>query len=67
MEGLKWLVALRGDKSQYKIASEIGIPQTTYASIEIGARKPSVTMAKKIAEKMGFDWTKFFEESRAGK
>lgn len=59
---LHWLVKLRGDKSQYKIADEIGIAQSTYAAIEVGNRKPSVRMAKRIAGTMGFDWTRFYEE-----
>lgn len=58
----KWLVEKRGNKSQYEIAKEIGIPQSTYASIESGSRNPSVQMAKRIALSMGFDWSLFFEE-----
>ena len=58
---LKWLVELRGNRSQAALAKEIGIPQSTYASIEVGIRRPSVDMAKKIAEAMGFPWTRFFE------
>lgn len=60
---MSWLAEIRGDKSQYKVAEEIGIPQSTYASMESGARNPSVAMAKKIAAAMGFDWTKFFENT----
>ena len=56
-----WLVEIRGTRSQYKVAEEIGIPQSTYASIETGSRRPLVDMAKRIAEKMGFDWTRFYE------
>lgn len=58
---LNWLVELRDNRTQAAIAQEIGIAQSTYASIEIGLRKPSVAMAKRIAEVMGFAWTKFFE------
>lgn len=58
---LKWLVELRGNRSQYALAKEIGIPQSTYASIEVGSRRPSVDLAKKIADAMGFSWTRFFE------
>lgn len=58
---LDWLVAIRGDRSQYKVAEEIGIAQSSYASIETGARRPSVEMAKKIATVLGFEWTRFFE------
>lgn len=59
---MDWLKTIRGDKSQYQVAREIGIAQSTYASIECGARKPSVGMAKRIAGVMGFAWTSFFEE-----
>ena len=58
---LKWLVELRGSRTQAELAKEIGIAQSSYASIEIGIRRPSVDMAKKIAEVMGFSWTRFFE------
>jgi len=30
--------------------------------IETGERRLSVEIAKKIAEILGFDWTKFFEQ-----
>lgn len=62
---LDWLVVLRGERSQYKVAAEIGIAQSTYASIEVGTRQPSVRMAKRIAEAMGFEWTRFFENESA--
>lgn len=59
---LKWLVGIRGGRSQHQVAEEIGIAQSTYASIEVGSRKPSVEMAKKISKAMGFEWTRFFED-----
>ena len=58
-----WLVALRAGRSQSKVAKEIGIAQSTYASIETGYRTPSVETAKKIADVLGFPWTRFFENS----
>ncbi len=58
-----WLVEIRGKRSQYKIAEEIGIAQSTYASIEVGSRQPSVQMAKRIAKVLGFDWTRFYEDA----
>lgn len=61
---LDWLVAIRGERSQYKAAEEIGIAQSTYASIEVGRRKPSVAMAKRIAGVLEFEWTRFFEDER---
>ena len=56
-----WLVALRAGRSQSKVAREIGIAQSTYASIETGYRTPSVETAKRIADVLGFQWTQFFE------
>ena len=56
-----WLVTLRAGRSQSKVAKEIGIAQSTYASIETGYRTPSVETAKKIADVLGFTWTRFFE------
>ena len=54
-------MALRAGRSQSKVAKEIGIAQSTYASIETGYRTPSVETAKKIADVLGFPWTRFFE------
>lgn len=62
---LKWLIELRGDRSQQKVAEEIGIAQSTYSSIEVGTRRPSVDMAKKIAGALGFAWTRFFEDQES--
>lgn len=59
---MSWMSEIRGGRSQYEMAREIGIPQSTYASIETGARNPSVSMAKRIAAVMGFEWTRFYEE-----
>lgn len=56
-----WLVTLRAGRSQSKVAKEIGIAQSTYASIETGYRTPSVETAQKIADVLGFPWTRFFE------
>ena len=56
-----WLVTLRAGRSQSKVAKEIGIAQSTSASIETGYRTPSVETAKKIADVLGFPWTRFFE------
>lgn len=63
---MDWIKEIRGTKSQQAVADEIGIAQSTYASIEVGSRKPSVTMAKRIAAVLGFDWTRFYEDERDG-
>lgn len=61
----EWLRTLRGNKSQKDIADACGITQQMYCLIELGERRPSVEVAKKIAAVLGFDWTIFFEEEQA--
>lgn len=62
----KWLVEIRNaaNMSQQSVADTAGISQSYYASIEAGIRgKPlSVTIAKKIAAALDFDWTQFYDE-----
>mgnify|MGYP000951926990 CR=1 FL=1 len=64
----KWLNEIREEKglSTYAVAKLAGISQSYYASIETGARgKPlSVTIAKKIAQALGFEWTRFYEDDQ---
>ncbi|MCA1215885.1 helix-turn-helix transcriptional regulator [Bacillus amyloliquefaciens] len=59
----KWLIDIRGDKSQQETAEEIGISRGAYANIELGKRNPSVKLAKRIANNFDVDWTLFFEEN----
>ena len=47
--------------TQDELAQKIGIERVSYCNIENGKRRPSVEVAKKIAEVLDFDWTKFFE------
>ena len=62
----KWLVEIRkaAKLSQQAVADRAGICQSYYASIETGVRgKPlSVTIAKRIAAVLGFDWKRFYDE-----
>lgn len=62
----EWLIAERKktEKSQYQVAEEAEMAQSTYASYETGARNPSVTVAKRIAAVLGFDWTRFFDDEK---
>lgn len=58
---MTWLKAIRGECSQKKIAETVGISQAFYCEIETGKKRPSVRVAKKIAEVLNFEWTKFFD------
>ena len=58
----KWLIDIRNGRSQAQIAEAVGITQQMYSAIELGERRPSVEVAKKIASVMGFNWTRFFED-----
>lgn len=59
-----WLLKIRLEKqlTQEQAAKLIGIPRTTYSSIEQGRRKPSVKNAMRIASVLQFDWTIFFKD-----
>ena len=65
-----WLKELRAAAgySTYKAAKLSGISQSYYASIEAGARgNPlKVDVAKKIAEALSFDWTRFYDDQQKG-
>ncbi len=58
----KWLIDIRNGRAQAQIAKAAGITQQMYSLIELGERRPSVEVAKKIAAVLGFDWTRFFED-----
>ena len=59
-----WLITARLEKglSQEKAAYEIGMATPSYCQIENGKSLPKVKTAKKIANVLGVDWTKFYEE-----
>ena len=59
----KWLKEIRDSKemTMKTVAVAAGISECYYSQIENGSRGCSVTVAKKIAEVLGFDWQKFFE------
>ena len=58
----KWLIELRKGYTQTQIAEAVGITQQMYSFIELGERRPSVEVAKKIAAVLGFDWTRFYDD-----
>lgn len=64
----QWLAEIREEKqlSQYAVAEIAGISQSFYASIETGVRghKLPVPTAMKIANALGFDWKRFYENDQ---
>lgn len=59
----RWLEARRTEKGYSKaaLARAVKISPPSYWQIEHGKTNPTPTTAKKIAEVLGFDWTKFYE------
>lgn len=48
---------------QTDLALAAGVSHSLIVKIELGLRKPSVKVAKRIAAVLGFDWTEFFKET----
>lgn len=61
----EWLKQMRLDaeRTQAEIAKRAGISPNYYCYIEHGERGVSVENAKKIAEALGFDWTRFYDDT----
>ncbi|WP_074693960.1 helix-turn-helix domain-containing protein [Alicyclobacillus hesperidum] len=47
---------------QEEVAKKSIIKRPYYCQIEMGVRTPSIDVAKRIADQLQFDWTRFFEE-----
>ena len=60
----KWLKDIRAKKelTQQEVANAVNVDVTMISKIELGERRPSVEVAKKIASVMGFNWTRFYED-----
>ena len=48
--------------TQDALSNKCGVQRTTITMIESGENKPSVDLAKKIAEVLEIKWTDFFED-----
>lgn len=59
----EWLIDVRHEKgySQKYIADKCNITSQMYSAIEIGKKRPSPELAKKIADVLNFSWTRFYE------
>lgn len=62
----EWLIKLRKKKglTQQEVAEFIDKSPALYSAIEMGNRRPSPEVAKKIGKLFDFDWTAFYEEKR---
>jgi len=60
------LKEIRIDKglTQEKAATLSGIGTSYYGMIETGVRRPSPENAKKIANALEFDWTRFYDPEK---
>ena len=63
MRKRKWLIKIRAEKNltQEQVATQSNIERAYYTQIELGVRRPSVAVAKRIASTLDFDWTVFFD------
>lgn len=58
-----WLLEKRKNKklTMREVALIAKIAESSFSLIESGQRNPSVSVAKRIAKLLDFDWTKFFD------
>ncbi len=54
------VIRKNNELTQQALADQVGVKRQTISAIERGSR-PSPQVAKKIAEILGFEWTKFFD------
>jgi len=59
----QWFRDIRIKKgfTQSHIAELSGVDVTTINKIELGTRNPHPDTAKRIADVLGFEWTRFYE------
>lgn len=60
----KWLIDYRDKNglSQNELAGKVRVSREYISMIENGNRNPSVEVAKRIANALGFEWEKFFND-----
>ncbi len=61
---MKWLVDLRKSKGMkaVEMARQINVSRSRYCNIEKGRGKPTIAQAKRLANILGFDWTRFYDD-----
>lgn len=62
------LMQMRKDRklTMKQVGKVAHIAESTYSLIEAGKRRPSIKVAKKIGECLGFDWTLFYADEEGG-
>lgn len=60
-------IRLNRNLTQLQLSELCGCDRTTIVKIERGENKPSIKLAKTIADVLGFDWTLFFEDIQSNK
>ena len=53
---------LQKEITQTKLGELCGCDRSMIAKIESGEARPSIRLAKVIAEVLGFDWTSFYKD-----
>lgn len=63
IQARKWMIEARKLQGLTCAATgaAVGVTAQAINAIEKGVRNPSVATAKRIANTLGFDWTRFFE------
>ena len=62
-----WLYNIRKKENltQEEVAVKSEISRAYYTEIENGMKRPGAEVAQRIADVLGFNWTKFFEKKSA--
>ena len=65
----EWLIQIRKTRglSRADVTSKLKITQQMYCYIENNVRNPSVELAQKIADILGFEWTMFYPKKKKKK
>lgn len=59
-----WLAVIRNelDMTQQELADRLGVSNRTISNIELGAKNPSGKLAYRIAQELGFNADRFYED-----
>lgn len=54
-------IRVKKNLTMKQISQQVGITESYYCLLENGLRRPSVPVAKRLGEVLGFDWSELFE------